>query len=96
MDQAHQGFTNLELGNPHTNQLVDALKEAGTPKGIYGAKASAAGQGGTVIALCKGQQGIDTAAEVLAKYAQNSNLKTGLFTGSSDGAFFEESKALSF
>ena len=53
MLQSHEGYTSLGLGSPESDQMVKALVSLGAEKGIYGARASGGGSGGTVVVLAR-------------------------------------------
>lgn len=46
--QSHEGYGAMGLGCPEVDQMIDALKNEGPKKGIYGARISGGGCGGTV------------------------------------------------
>ena len=52
MLQSHEGYSALGLGAAETDQMVDAAMEL---PGIYGARVSGGGSGGTVVVLLKSQ-----------------------------------------
>ena len=51
MFQSHEGYSAMGLGSPETDEMVDTLREMGPHRGIYGARVSAGGSGGTVVVL---------------------------------------------
>lgn len=51
MLQSHAGYSAMGLGSPETDRMVDALIDLGPPAGIYGARVSGGGSGGTVVVL---------------------------------------------
>jgi galactokinase len=51
MFQSHEGYSAMGLGSSATDEMVDALKQLGPDQGIYGARISAGGSGGTVVVL---------------------------------------------
>lgn len=53
MMQSHAGYSSIGLGSPETDIIVDKLAQAGSDKGIYGARVSGGGSGGTVVVLCE-------------------------------------------
>ena len=53
MLQAHAAYTSIGLGAPQTDAIVRALAAAGPAAGIYGARVSGGGSGGTVVVLCE-------------------------------------------
>ena len=54
MRQAHRGYTALGLGAPELDAMLEALDaEIGLAGGVYGARISGGGSGGTVVVLCQ-------------------------------------------
>lgn len=51
MGLTHAGYTAIGLGCPETDAMVDALRAMGPAAGIYGARVSGGGSGGTVAVL---------------------------------------------
>lgn len=51
MLQSHAGYSAMGLGTEETDRMVDAVIEAGPERGLYGARASGGGCGGTVVVL---------------------------------------------
>jgi galactokinase len=51
MFQSHEGYNAMGLGSTETDEMVGALKEISPDQGIYGARVSAGGSGGTVVVL---------------------------------------------
>lgn len=51
MLQSHNGYSAMGLGCPETDEMVDALMKIGPRGGIYGARVSGGGSGGTVVVL---------------------------------------------
>jgi L-arabinokinase len=73
------------LGSPETDLLVEALMKRGPDAGIFGAKISGGGAGGTVVILAR--RSAQTAIEEVARdYAAKTGKKPQVFSGSSEGA----------
>lgn len=53
MVQTHRGYTAMGLGAEETDVMIDRLLALGPSKGIYGARVSGGGSGGTVAVLCE-------------------------------------------
>ncbi len=53
MLQSHAGYGSIGLGSPETDQMVDAALGLGPDGGVYGARVSGAGSGGTVVILLR-------------------------------------------
>ncbi|MDX2227440.1 MAG: hypothetical protein SFY92_10175 [Verrucomicrobiae bacterium] len=51
MLQSHAGYSAMGLGCPETDEMVAAAMREGAAKGIYGARVSGGGSGGTVVVL---------------------------------------------
>ena len=51
MLQSHMSYGTCGLGSPGTDRLVELAMEAGPDKGVFGAKISGGGSGGTVVVL---------------------------------------------
>lgn len=51
--QSHEGYGAMGLSTPETDAMVDALRELGPTRGIYGARISGHGAGGTVVVLLR-------------------------------------------
>jgi L-arabinokinase len=76
---------NCHLGCRETDQIVDIARRHGPDQGIYGAKITGGGSGGTVAILA------DAAAEGLVRriadeYEQSTGLKPDIFDSTSPGA----------
>jgi galactokinase len=53
MRQAHRGYTSIGLGCHELDVMLQALSALGPGKGVYGARVSGGGSGGTVVVLCR-------------------------------------------
>lgn len=73
------------LGSPEVDGLVDIAQKIGEPGGIYGAKITGGGGGGTVALLCYGLV-TKTLTQLLAAYKLAWGLEADIFRGSTDGA----------
>ena len=84
MYQSHASYSACGLGSAGTDRLVEFVREAGAERGLYGAKITGGGSGGTVAVL--GRRGADAAvAEVARRYAEETGHAPYLFVGSSPG-----------
>ncbi len=85
MYQSNWAYTECGLGCPAIDQILELVREAGSRNGLYGAKVSGGGAGGTVVVL-----GLKTAAEsffdVVRQYAAARGFEPYVFEGSSAGA----------
>jgi L-arabinokinase len=85
MYQSHSSYSACGLGSRGTNRLVELVRELGPTKGLYGAKITGGGSGGTVAVL--GEVGAaQTIAEIGERYAAETNHHARIFAGSSLGA----------
>jgi L-arabinokinase len=87
MYQAHASYTACQIGNEATDALVNAARVAGPDSGVYGAKITGGGSGGSVCVLCDGRKGIATAKAIAKEVAGAHGHEPLLFIGSSDGAW---------
>ena len=85
MYQSHYSYTECGLGSEATDMLVDFVREEGAKHGLFGAKITGGGAGGTVAVL-----GRNDAAEAFSRVVQRYKGHTGIspyvFEGNSDGA----------
>jgi len=49
--QSHAGYSSIGLGCPETDAMVEGVRALGTKRGLYGARVSGGGSGGTVVVL---------------------------------------------
>jgi L-arabinokinase len=85
MYQSHYAYTECGLGAKATDLLVALCKKEGTENGIYGAKITGGGAGGTVAILADKNAG-NTIEKIMALYANAEMGEPYLFERSSDGA----------
>ncbi len=86
MYSSHNSYSACGLGSDGTDLLVSLVREAGFAKGLYGAKITGGGSGGTVAILGRRGSGSEVAA-IAATYEAGSGRKAHVFSGSSPGAF---------
>jgi L-arabinokinase len=85
MYQSHASYSACGLGSKGTDRLVELTRAAGASRGLYGAKITGGGSGGTVAVL--GHRDAEkTAREIAADYADETGRQPHFFTGSSPGA----------
>ena len=85
MYQSHVSYSACGLGSVGTDEIVALARSMGEEKGIYGAKITGGGSGGTVAILGKSDME-ESIQEIAAAYAKKSVLSPYLFSGSSPGA----------
>jgi L-arabinokinase len=85
MYKSHKSYSACSLGSPGTDELVRLVREAGAGAGLYGAKITGGGSGGTVAVL--GRKGARAAVEEIAKeYERRTGHAPLIISGSSPGA----------
>jgi L-arabinokinase len=85
MYESHASYSACGLGSEGTDRLVALAREAGTARGIYGAKITGGGSGGTVAILGDASAG-DTVRGIARQYAHQAERDAYVFEGSSPGA----------
>ncbi|HEY4013563.1 MAG TPA: galactokinase family protein [Polyangiaceae bacterium] len=85
MAQSHASYGACGLGSDGTDRLAALVRAAGPREGLYGAKITGGGSGGTVAVLARA--GSRRALErVAAEYVRETGRTAAIFGGSSDGA----------
>jgi L-arabinokinase len=85
MYEAHASYSACGLGSTGTDRIVELVREFGPERGLYGAKISGGGSGGTVVLLSRA--GAADAVQVVAqRYARETGYVPHVFSGSSPGA----------
>ncbi|HMK20201.1 MAG TPA: galactokinase family protein [Chitinophagaceae bacterium] len=87
MMQSHESYSKVGLGNEYTDKIVEMIRDAGPARGVFGARVSGGGNGGTVCILSYGKEGKNTVKEIYRKYKQIKKQKLFFFSGSSHGAY---------
>jgi galactokinase len=82
---SHSSYSACGLGSDGTDLLVNLVREAGPAAGLYGAKITGGGSGGTVAILGRASAG-EAVAEIARRYRQATGREPYLFAGSSPGA----------
>jgi galactokinase len=85
MYQSHESYSACGLNSEGTDLLVNLVREAGPGAGLYGAKITGGGSGGTVAVLGTRTAGPGIAT-VREKYARETNHRPYIFAGSSPGS----------
>jgi L-arabinokinase len=85
MYQSHAGYSACGLGASATDLLIELVRELPAAAGVYGARITGGGSGGTVAILAR--RGADAAIEELRqRYEARSGQRATLLSGSSPGA----------
>ena len=87
MMQSHESYSAVGLGNEYTDKIVEMIRDAGPGSGVFGARVSGGGNGGTVCILSYGKKGKSTVKDIYRQYKQIKKQKLFFFSGSSHGAF---------
>ncbi|MEN3334608.1 MAG: galactokinase [Blastocatellia bacterium] len=85
MFQSHASYSVCGLGSEATDLLVKRVREAGPLRGLYGAKITGGGSGGTVAVLGRADAQA-TVMEIAERYAGETGRAPQVFSGSSPGA----------
>jgi L-arabinokinase len=85
MYESHASYSACGLGSHGTARLVELARAAGPAHGIYGAKITGGGSGGTVALLADAAAG-DAVRAIAHRYAEEIGRDTYVFEGSSPGA----------
>lgn len=88
MYASHLSYGNdAMLGAPECDVLVDLVRRRESA-GLYGARITAGGSGGTVAVLCRSGDRADAAiAEIISDYTRRTGARAEALTGSSAGAW---------
>jgi L-arabinokinase len=85
MYQSHASYSACGLGSAATDRIVELARAAGPKQGIYGAKITGGGSGGTVAVLGARDAG-PVVASLAEKYASETGYQPYIFSGSSPGS----------
>ena len=85
MYESHASYSACGLGSDGTDALVALAQESGVARGIYGAKITGGGSGGTVAVLGRAEAA-ETVRAIARQYAEESGREAYVFEGSSPGA----------
>jgi L-arabinokinase len=85
MYQSHASYSACGLGSPETDKLVELTRELGLKAGLFGAKITGGGSGGTVAILGKAEASLAIEA-IVEKYVRITTYQPYVFRGSSMGA----------
>jgi L-arabinokinase len=87
MYRSHESYgQRCGLGTPETDLLVELVREAGPAKGLFGAKITGGGSGGTVAILGAGPTAHQVVEEIAAEYRRRTGTTAHLIVGSGPGA----------
>jgi L-arabinokinase len=87
MYRSHASYgTRCGLGTPETDLIVDLVRDQGPAAGLYGAKITGGGAGGTVAVLGAGNGARAAVEAVATAYTRRSGNRSRVIAGSADGA----------
>jgi galactokinase len=84
MYESHAGYGACGLGSPGTDRLVGLVRAAGPGAGLYGARITGGGCGGTVAVIGR-RDASPAIARVVEAYAQETAYRPHVFAGGSPG-----------
>jgi L-arabinokinase len=82
--ESHASYSACGLGSPATDRLVALVRSEGRASGLYGARITGGGSGGTVVVLGRPDAG-PAIARVVEAYAAQAGHRPYVFSGSSPG-----------
>ena len=85
MYESHASYSACGLGSHGTDQLVELVRAAGAEEGLFGAKITGGGSGGTVAVLADSHC-FRAVEEIGQRYGEPSGQPTYIFRGSSPGS----------
>jgi L-arabinokinase len=87
MFAAHESYrVNCELSVPEVDFLVEAVRRRGPASGLYGAKITGGGTGGTVAVFGKNEALKELIPQIAIEYSRRVGAMSDIFEGSSPGA----------
>jgi L-arabinokinase len=93
MYQSHASYSACGLGADGTDRLVELVRRAGPPAGLFGAKITGGGSGGTVAVLAQHGSAASIQA-IAAQYERETGHPATILGGSSPGALAFGSRRL--
>lgn len=85
MYQSHASYSACGLGSQGTDRLVELVRRAGAADGLYGARITGGGSGGTV-AVIGHSNAAASIARIAEQYAEETGHQPYIFSGSSPGS----------
>jgi L-arabinokinase len=85
MYESHQSYGACGLGSDGTDRLVELVAAAGPERGLFGAKITGGGSGGTVAVLAT-SEAEPLVHDVAARYRAETGRETTVFAASGPGA----------
>jgi L-arabinokinase len=85
MQASHESYSACGLGSAATDRLVELVRARGVGEGLFGARITGGGSGGTVAVLGSATAG-PVVDEIAAVFAREAGHRPHVFSGSSPGA----------
>ena len=85
MYKSHASYVACGLGSPGTDRLVELVRAEGPGAGLYGARITGGGSGGTVAVIGR-KDAFPVIARVAGAYERTTGYRPQVFSGSSPGA----------
>jgi len=85
MYQSHEGYSACGLGSRGTDLIVGLVRAEGPDNGLYGARITGGGSGGTVVILAR-SDAREAIGRVAERYAEATSHRPYIFHGSTSGA----------
>lgn len=89
MHQSHISYSACGLGSDGTDLLVQLIRNEGSSSGLYGAKITGGGNGGTIAVLGR-KDASDAISKITRLYEARTGYKPYIFSGSSNGSSLSE------
>lgn len=93
MFQSHASYSRVGLGSEATDQLVRRVRAQGHGAGLFGAKITGGGSGGTVAILAR-RDAEPVVRAIAAQHGETMGTPPVVFTGSSEGAFARPARTM--
>lgn len=84
MYQSHASYSACGLGSAGTDRLAQLVRQAGPGRGLYGARITGGGSGGTVAVLGR-RDAVASVESIADRYAEETGYRPYIFSGSSPG-----------
>jgi L-arabinokinase len=86
MSASHDSYAACGLGSSGTDALVALVHDAGRARGLYGAKITGGGSGGTVAVLAR--RGVRAEVDAIAaRYTRETGRPSSVIAGTSEGSW---------
>ena len=84
MYQSHESYSACGLGSRGTDLIVSLVRSEGSSRGMYGARITGGGSGGTVAVLGR-SDAYPAVVRIIEAYEKIIGYRPYVFSGSSDG-----------